>query len=370
MGTLGRHDGAGANRHARPQDGKVSSTGARLDKADTRFTMIEALHSNVDGKLWTKTNGVRSGHANKLYQFDLLTKTFNEVLPPPESATSPLRPHQDLDNNVYGLDNIRRSGKSGAPRQDGETTYIDLRSAWAAQGEEISTSRIAYGSRNSMPTVMRGMTQDPQHRGMGRAGPVGAVRLQFDDVRYAWGADMSTDLVRGSMWNGEWSSISSHVHQYAPHRRAENPGALSSMWTEASRPQDRPHRAADAVTTPSLRRFDGFGSSPARGGVARMRDGGERRFKQIGSRSIYARRDRAGKNRVDRHQPLGLISPSTTTPAPGIRNTDMCRSSRPLRAALIRAAACDSFLRLRLVLLGFGRAARHRSWRRRQRPSS
>jgi len=27
------------------------------DKADTRFTMIDALHSNVDGKLWTKTNG-------------------------------------------------------------------------------------------------------------------------------------------------------------------------------------------------------------------------------------------------------------------------------------------------------------------------
>ena len=27
------------------------------DKGDTRFTMIDALHSHVDGKLWTKTNG-------------------------------------------------------------------------------------------------------------------------------------------------------------------------------------------------------------------------------------------------------------------------------------------------------------------------
>src|SRR6516165_7096780 len=52
------------------------------DKGDTRFTMIDALHSSVDGKLWTKTNGGPDpGHPNKLYQFDLATKKFNEVPP-------------------------------------------------------------------------------------------------------------------------------------------------------------------------------------------------------------------------------------------------------------------------------------------------
>jgi hypothetical protein len=36
------------------------------DKGDTRFTMIDALHSNVDGKLWTKTNGGPDpDHSNK-----------------------------------------------------------------------------------------------------------------------------------------------------------------------------------------------------------------------------------------------------------------------------------------------------------------
>ena len=47
------------------------------DKGDTRFTMIDALHSNVDGKLWTKTNGGPDpDHANKLYQFDIATEKF------------------------------------------------------------------------------------------------------------------------------------------------------------------------------------------------------------------------------------------------------------------------------------------------------
>ena len=59
----------------------------------------------------------------------------------------------------------------------------------------------------------------------------------YDDVKYAWGADMSTDLVqRLNVETGEWSSyLLPHLHQYAPYRRAEElpiPTVLSSMWTE------------------------------------------------------------------------------------------------------------------------------------------
>src|SRR5215469_9172121 len=62
-----------------PKTGKVSTYLApHWDKGDTRFTMIDALHSNVDGKLWTKAN---EGDANRMYQFDLATKQFHEVLP-------------------------------------------------------------------------------------------------------------------------------------------------------------------------------------------------------------------------------------------------------------------------------------------------
>ncbi len=59
------------------------------NKGDTRFTMIDALHSDVDGKLWTKTNGGPDiGHSNKLYQFDLATrKVHGKSCRRPERAT-------------------------------------------------------------------------------------------------------------------------------------------------------------------------------------------------------------------------------------------------------------------------------------------
>src|SRR5262249_706200 len=129
------------------------------NKGDTRFTMIDALHSNVDGKLWTKTNGgPDAGHPNKLYQFDLATEKFNEVLPPAgKRDIAAYGLVTDLDNNVYGLDNNpdqRQIWRTNA--KTGETTYIDL--PLGVGGEDISTRRIAYGSRNSMPIVTPCMT--------------------------------------------------------------------------------------------------------------------------------------------------------------------------------------------------------------------
>ena len=51
----------------------------------------------------------------------------------------------------------------------------------------------------------------------------GAYDVQFDDVKYAWGADMSTDLVqRLNVETGRMDAlISCRFHQYAPYRRAE-----------------------------------------------------------------------------------------------------------------------------------------------------
>src|SRR5258706_4627511 len=99
------------------------------DKRDTRFTMIDALHSNVDGKLWTKTNGgPDAGHPNKLYQFDLATEKFNEVLPPAGKLhIAAYGLVTDLAHKIYRLDNnpdqrqiLRTNAKTG------EATYIDL----------------------------------------------------------------------------------------------------------------------------------------------------------------------------------------------------------------------------------------------------
>jgi streptogramin lyase len=81
--------------------------------------------------------------------------------------------------------------------------------AWAARGEDISTHRIAYGF--SQFYANRYAMYDAKS-GKSRSGEVpvpyaGAYDVQFDDAKYAWGADMSTDLVqRLNAETGEWRS--------------------------------------------------------------------------------------------------------------------------------------------------------------------
>ena len=211
------------------------------DKGDTRFTMIDALHSNVDGKLWTKTNGGPDpDHANKLYQFDLATKKFNEVLPPAgKRDIAAYGLVTDLDNNVYGLDNNpnqRQIWRTNA--KTGETTYIDLLPGvgGARRGHIDSQNRLWFSQFHANRYAM----YDP------KSGKVtvwdvpvpyaGAYDVQFDDAKYAWGADMSTDLVqRLNVETGEWSSYllpTSINTRHIDVQKSSDPNVLSSMWTE------------------------------------------------------------------------------------------------------------------------------------------
>jgi streptogramin lyase len=211
------------------------------DKGDTRFTMIDALHSNVDGKLWTKTNGgPDSDHTNKLYQFDLATGKFNEVLPPAgrrDIAAYGLV--TDLDNNVYGLDNNpdqRQIWRTDA--KTGETTYIDLLPGvgGARRGHVDSQNRLWFSQFYANRYAM----YDPKSAKVTQwEVPVpyaGAYDVQFDDAKYAWGADMSTDLVqRLNVETGEWSSYllpTSINTRHVDVQKSSNPNVLSSMWTE------------------------------------------------------------------------------------------------------------------------------------------
>jgi virginiamycin B lyase len=182
------------------------------NKGDTRFTMIDALHSDVDGKLWTKTNGgPEPDHSNKLYQFDITTEKFHEVLPPTgKRDIAAYGLVTDLDNNVYGLDNNpdqRQIWRTNA--KTGETTYIDLPLGvgGARRGHIDSHNRLWFSRFHANSYAM----YDPE---TGRVTqwevPVayaGAYDVQFDEAGYAWGADMSTDLVqRLNVETGEWSS--------------------------------------------------------------------------------------------------------------------------------------------------------------------
>ena len=158
-----------------PKTGQVSVYLAPdWNKGDTRVTMIDGLHSNVDGKLWTKTNGGPDpGHANKLYQFDLATKQFHEVLPPPgKRDIAGYGLVTDLDNNVYSLDNNptqRQIWRTSA--KTGETTYIDLLAGvgGARRGHiELAESPVVLAiPRQSLRDVR---PQERQGHGLGRAG--------------------------------------------------------------------------------------------------------------------------------------------------------------------------------------------------------
>jgi virginiamycin B lyase len=211
------------------------------DKGDTRFTMIDALHSNVDGKLWTKTNGGPDpGHANKLYQFDLATKKFKEILPPAgQHDIAAYGLVTDLDNNVYGLDNNpdqRQIWRTNA--KTGETTYIDLPLGvgGARRGHIDSQNRLWFSQFHANRYAMYEPKTGKITQWEVPVDYAGAYDVQFDDFGYAWGADMSTDLVqRLNVETGEWSSYllpTSINTRHIDVQKSSDPTVLSSMWTE------------------------------------------------------------------------------------------------------------------------------------------
>jgi virginiamycin B lyase len=221
-----------------PKTGKVSTYLApNWQKGDTRFTMIDALHSNVDGKLWTKAN---EGDFNRMYQFDLATKQFHEVQPPPGRRTvAGYGLVSDLDNNEYSLDNnpnARQIWRIDA--KTGDITYIDLPPGigGARRGHIDSQNRLWFSQFHANRYAMF----DPK-TGKVTAWDVpvayaGAYDVGFDDVRYAWGADMSTDIVqRFNVETGEWSGYllpTSINTRHIDVQESSVPGGLSSMWTE------------------------------------------------------------------------------------------------------------------------------------------
>jgi virginiamycin B lyase len=220
-----------------PKTGKVSTYLApNWKQDDTRFTMIDALHSNVDGKLWTKANSDN----NRLYQFDLATKQFTEFLPPAGKRTiAGYGLITDLDNNIYSLDNNpnqrqiwRVDAKTGQP------TYIDLPPGigGARRGHIDSQNRLWFSQFHAN---RYGMYDPKSGKVTAWEVPVpyaGAYDVGFDDVKYAWGADMSTDLVqRLNVETGEWTSYllpTSINTRHIDVQKSSDPNVLSSMWTE------------------------------------------------------------------------------------------------------------------------------------------
>ena len=224
-----------------PRTGKVSVFLApNWDKGDTRFTMIDALHSDVDGKLWTKTNGAADplDDTNKLYQVNIETGEMKVVPPPPgKGRIAAYGLVTDLDNNVYSLDNNptqKQIWRTDA--KTGETTYIDLPDGGGRRGHIDSQNRLWF---SQFQTNRYGLYDPKIKKVTLYEVPVpyaGAYDVQYDDVKYVWGADMSTDLVqRLDPATGEWTSYLLPISVNVRHvdvQKTDNPYGTSSMWAE------------------------------------------------------------------------------------------------------------------------------------------
>jgi virginiamycin B lyase len=223
-----------------PKTGKVSILLAPdWDQGDTRFTMIDALHSNVDGKLWTKTNGGPDPkHANKLYQVDLATGEFKEFLPPPgKRDIAAYGLVTDLDNNVYSLDNnFAQKQIWRTDAKTGETKYIDLPNGGGRRGHIDAQNRLWFSQFHANRYGMYDPKTDKVSLWEVPTPYAGAYDVQFDDARYVWGADMSTDLAqRMNLETGEWTAYLLPLSINTRHidvQKPSKPGELSSMWTE------------------------------------------------------------------------------------------------------------------------------------------
>jgi virginiamycin B lyase len=221
-----------------PKTGKVTVLRAPdWNKGDTRFTMIDALHSNVDGKLWTKTNGGPDpSHGNKLYQVDLATGKFTEIMPPPgKRDIAAYGLVSDLDNNVYGLDNNpnepyiwRTDAKTG------KTYYINVINGGGRRGHIDSQNRLWF---SQFYANRYGMYDPKTNKVTLYQVPVpyaGTYDVQYDDKKYVWGADMGTDLAeRLDPSTGEWVGYLLPLSINSRHIDVQkNPNGLSSLWTE------------------------------------------------------------------------------------------------------------------------------------------
>jgi streptogramin lyase len=225
-----------------PKTGKMTTFLApNWDQGDARFTMIDALHSNVDGKLWTKTNAALDphyGNQNKLFHVDIETGQMTEVPPPPgKPSIAVYGLVSDLQNNAYLLDNnFNQTQIWRVDAKTGETSYIDVGNGGGRRGHIDAQNRLWFAQ---FYTNRYGM-YDPQTKKVTLYEvPVpfaGAYDVQYDDSKYVWGADMSTDLAqRLNPETGEWTSyllpLSINV-RHVDVQKTDNPLGVSSLWAE------------------------------------------------------------------------------------------------------------------------------------------
>ena len=143
------------------------------------------------------------------------------------------------DNNVYSLpnnSNARQIWRVDA--KTGDVTYIDLPPGigGARRGHIDSQNRLWFSQFHANRYAMYDPKNNKVTAWQVPVAHAGAYDVGFDDVKYAWGADMSTDLVqRLNVEIGEWSAYllpTSINTRHIDVQKSSDPNVLSSMWTE------------------------------------------------------------------------------------------------------------------------------------------
>ena len=174
-----------------------------------------------------------------MFRVDIETGKMTEVKPPPGMKNiTGYGLVTDLDNNVYSLDNNPAQKQIWrVDAKTGQVTFFDLPNPGGGRRGHIdSQNRLwfsqFYGNRYGMLDPKTGkitLWEVPIPY-------AGAYDVGYDDVKYAWGADMSTDLVqRLDPATGEWTSYLLPLSINTRHidvQKTDNPTGLSSMWTE------------------------------------------------------------------------------------------------------------------------------------------
>jgi streptogramin lyase len=200
---------------------------------DTRITMLDPTHADVDGKVWVKS-------AIGVFQVDLKTlsgtrTTAGTMIPTnPNGETRGYGTVADNNNNVFHL--LNNFPASTVPYTDAktlQTTYFDIPSGngGCRRGHVDAQNRLwcAQSAANRVLMV------DPKTKEVKQyAIPTPWVLpydAQYDDKSYVWTAGMLTDLaVRMNAKTGEFTEYLLPQEFNVRKVQVDNTTPISSLW--------------------------------------------------------------------------------------------------------------------------------------------
>jgi streptogramin lyase len=200
---------------------------------DTRITMLDPLHDDVDGKVWVKS-------AIGVFQVDLKTlsgtkATAGTMIPTnPNGETRGYGTVADNKNNVFHL--LNNLPASTVPYTDAktlQTTYFQIPSGngGCRRGHVDAQNRLWCAQSQTNRILM----VDPQTKEVKQIGLKTPWQIpydaQYDDKAYVWTAGMAQDLaVRVNVATGEQTEYLLPAQTNIRKIQVDSTTPMSSLW--------------------------------------------------------------------------------------------------------------------------------------------